>query len=121
MLLLSTFQTKCVNEILLKSNLPASDEDASPSEGFLGESQSEGSEHYDSEEEWDGITQDLPVITNNQELAEAEIPNLQPAGMLHPAEPVPTSLTGLQAPTYLHIYERSKNLILKPFRSLQGS
>jgi len=121
MLLLSTFQNKCVNEISLKSKLPASDEDESPSEGSLEESQSEASEGYDLEEEWDGITQDGPVITDDQEPAAAEIPILRPAGMLHPAEPVPTSLTHLQAPTYLHIYERSKNLMLKPFRSLQGS
>ena len=111
-----------VNKFSPKSNLL---EDESPSEGSLEESQSETSEQYDSDEEWNGITQDEPVITSGQELAEqTEIPILQPAqptGALHPAGHLPTSLTRLQALTYLHIYERFKNLIQKPFRSSRGS
>jgi hypothetical protein len=114
-----------VNEIPPKSNLPGTDEDESPSEGSLEESQSETSEQHDSDEEWNGITQNESVITSGQESAEqAEIPLLQPAqrtGVLHPAKQLPTSLTRLQAPTYLHIYERFKNLIQKPFRSSRGS
>jgi len=102
-----------IHEISPKGNLPGTDEDESLSEGSLEESQSETSEQYDSDEEWNGITQDEPIITSGQEMPEeAEIPISQPAqrtGVLHPAEYVPTSLTRLQVPTYLHIYERFKN------------
>ena len=82
----------CVDEISPKSDLPDIDEDESPSEGSLEESQSETSEQHDSDEEWNGITQDEPVITNGQEVTEeAEVPILQSAqrtGVLHSAEHV---------------------------------
>ena len=109
----------------LKSSHLTSDGDELTSEE---ESQNESTEQYDSEEEWNGITQHKPVTSSDQELAnDVEIPTLraaQPSSMLHLIERIATfadPFTGNYVPPHLRKTQDSNpQAIQKLTRQLKG-
>jgi len=109
----------------LKSSGLTSGGDESTSEEYLEESQNE---NYDSEEEWNGITQYEPAPTSDQELEnEVEIPIFQaarPSGMLHITERIATfadAFAGTYLPPHLRKAQDSiPQAIQKLTRQLKG-
>lgn len=91
-----------------KNHVAAGDEDESSSEGSLDDSQSVASEQYGSEDEWNGITQEEPVISSHKEMTEeAEMPISQPTGAYIP-------------PHLRKVQESNSEAIQKLTRQLKG-